>query len=368
MKKIITVIFTEKKIDDLSLINNKKQYKYVVNQPVNIGDLIYCPAYTTRMQIIDILDYDYNSKYKSIEIYNPNSTIKYLFAKDNKNKLTLIHIDKNVNINRGDSIIVDENEYLIYDTINDYILVPEPLREGYNLVLINCNYTIKQNNKKETEMETKTKTGGLIKKFQAQFIPIRVYDFKMTLDGKLCVKTNDDEYTAITENNELITYPESITLDIPVYQINKSSDQIKEGDIVKHNSYSYSKVIGRTKEGKLKLLSFSGSTIYKAEIKDFIINKSFVPVIINIVDSTNLNTLNGINPMMLLALSDDKSDNSLKNIMLMQMMGQSSINPMMMLLLNKDNKNSSLMETMLIMQMMGQENIFNPIKKPISNQ
>ena len=60
---------------------------------------------------------------------------------------------------------------------------------------------------------------------------------------------------------------------------------------------------------------------------------------------------------MLLALSDDKFDNSLKNIMLMQMMGQSSINPMMLFLLNKDNNNSSLIETMLLM---GQGNIFNP--------
>lgn len=361
MKKIIRVIFTDKKIDDISLriISTDKKiddtplmvqikyYHFVVDQPVNVGDIICSNG--SYMQVLKIMDYSVTCKYPYIKFDNPS--IKYLFARNNKNALTLIYIDVTININRGDSIIIDNDEYLIYDIINDYNSVPETLRESHQLILANYKYKIKQNNKKETKMS------NLVKKFQEQFIPIKVHDFKMTLDGKLCVKTSEDEYTAITENNELITYPESITLDIPVYQINKSSDQIKEGDIVKHNSYSYSKVVGRTKEGKLKLLSFTGNTVYKAEIKDFITNKSFVPVIINIVDSTNLNTLNGINPMMLLALSDDKSDNSLKNIMLMQMMGQSSINPMMLFLLNKDNNNSSLIETMLLM---GQGNIFNP--------
>ena len=227
--------------------------------------------------------------------------------------------------------------------------------------------------------------GSIVEKYKSQYMPVKVEGLRLSMDGNICVPIND-EYVGITANDELVSFPEGMTFSIPVYMISKPSSQLKVGDIVKHSTHSYSKVLGRTLTGKLKLLSHSGNSVYRADIKDFLTGQALVPTIVNMFSSittgsSDINNpsgmnLNGMNPLMMMAMSDGEMD--YKSIMMMQMMMGGQMNPMMMMamMMGGDDKNSpsSSMESLFMMQafggMMGGQNpmtsMFSAPALPIS--
>ena len=197
-------------------------------------------------------------------------------------------------------------------------------------------------------MEKKSIFSNFIEKYKAQFIPEKDDSLKVSMDGNICVLINDG-YVSIDKDNNLVSYPGEMCIDVPVYLLAKPYTQVRVGDIIKINS-TYSKVLKKNENGSLSCLSFSGCTQNKKEVKDFMLGQAFVKVVVNIFGNMQAN---GFNPMML-AMADDNVD--IKDLMVMQMMQNNNahqMNPMLMMAMMDKGEGNSMMETMLMMQMMG---------------
>ncbi len=295
MLATINVVYTTKRLREVEYLN-LKSYTFFSKEELEVGDIITSPNYSTPMQVI-----------------SKASTLK--------------------------------------NTING---VPIKL---LNISNIDRDYSKNTINVSNTNKTMKPKTNifnSIVEKYKSQFMPVKADNLRISMDGKLCVPSNG-ELVTITDTNELISYPEAMTLNIPVYMISKPANQVVEGDIIKHTTYSYSKVLGRTKDGKFRLLSYSGHSTYKAEVKDFMLGQALVPVVVNMF--SGMAGVNGMNPMMMMAMSDGDID--MKDMMMMSMMSggnMGQMNPMMLMMMSEKGESSSMMETMMMMQMMGGQN------------
>lgn len=209
---------------------------------------------------------------------------------------------------------------------------------------------------KTKKMTSNKMVSGLIDRYKSQFFPEKEEYVKIAMDGAICVPVNN-EYIGVKSDGSLTSYPEEFLINVPVFSISKPQAQVKVGDIVKIGT-RYGRVNTKNEDGSLKILYFSGVTGNTHEIKDMLLGQSLVRVLVNMF---SFNESNGMNPMMLLALSD-KEDLDMKSLFLMQAMsngqgfGSNSINgfnPMMLLALSdKDGKSNDIFTTMALMQMM----------------
>ena len=209
---------------------------------------------------------------------------------------------------------------------------------------------------KTKKMTSNKMVSGLMDRYKSQFFPEKEEYVKIAMDGAICVPVNN-EYIGVKSDGSLTSYPEEFLIDVPVFSISKPQAQVKVGDIVKIGS-RYGSVNTKNEDGSLKILYFSGVTGNTHEIKDMLLGQSLVRVLVNMF---SFNESNGMNPMMLLAMSD-KEDLDMKSLFLMQAMsngqgfGSNSINgfnPMMLLALSdKDGKSNDIFTTMALMQMM----------------
>ena len=209
---------------------------------------------------------------------------------------------------------------------------------------------------KTKKMTSNKMVSGLIDRYKSQFFPEKEEYVKIAMDGAICVPVNN-EYIGVKSDGSLTSYPEEFLIDVPVFSISKPQAQVKVGDIVKIGT-RYGRVNTKNEDGSLKILYFSGVTGNTHEIKDMLLGQSLVRVLVNMF---SFNESNGMNPMMLLAMSD-KEDLDMKSLFLMQAMsngqgfGSNSVNgfnPMMLLALSdKDGKSNDIFTTMALMQMM----------------
>ena len=209
---------------------------------------------------------------------------------------------------------------------------------------------------KTKKMKDNKMVSGLIERYKSQFFPEKEERVKIAMDGAICVPVNN-EYVGVKSDGSLTSYPEEFLIDVPVFSISKPQAQVKVGDVVKIGT-RYGRVNAKNGDGSLKILYFSGVTGNTHEIKDMLLGQSLVRVLVNMF---SFNESNGMNPMMLLAMSD-KEDLDMKSLFLMQAMsngqgfGSNSINgfnPMMLLALSdKDGKSNDIFTTMALMQMM----------------
>ena len=209
---------------------------------------------------------------------------------------------------------------------------------------------------KTKKMTSNKMVSGLIDRYKSQFFPKKEEYVKIAMDGAICVPVNN-EYIGVKSDGSLTSYPEEFLIDVPVFSISKPQAQVKVGDIVKIGT-RYGRVNTKNEDGSLKILYFSGVTGNTHEIKDMLLGQSLVRVLVNMF---SFNESNGMNPMMLLAMSD-KEDFDMKSLFLMQAMsngqgfGSNSVNgfnPMMLLALSdKDGKSNDIFTTMALMQMM----------------
>ena len=209
---------------------------------------------------------------------------------------------------------------------------------------------------KTKKMKDNKMVSGLIDRYKSQFFPEKEEHVKIAMDGAICVPVNN-EYVGVKSDGSLTSYPEEFLIDVPVFSISKPQAQVKVGDVVKIGA-RYGRVNAKNGDGSLKILYFSGVTGNTPEIKDMLLGQSLVRVLVNMF---SFNESNGMNPMMLLALSD-KEDLDIKSLFLMQAMsngqgfGSNSVNgfnPMMLLALSdKDSKSNDIFTTMALMQMM----------------
>ncbi len=209
---------------------------------------------------------------------------------------------------------------------------------------------------KTKKMTSNKMVSGLIDRYKSQFFPEKEEYVKIAMDGAICVPVNN-EYVGVKSDGSLTSYPEEFLIDVPVFSISKPQAQVKVGDVVKIGT-RYGRVNTKNEDGSLKILYFSGVTGNTHEIKDMLLGQSLVRVLVNMF---SFNESNGMNPMMLLAMSD-KEDFDMKSLFLMQAMsngqgfGSNSVNgfnPMMLLALSdKDSKSNDIFTTMALMQMM----------------
>ena len=209
---------------------------------------------------------------------------------------------------------------------------------------------------KTKKMTNNKMVSGLIDRYKSQFFPEKEEHVKIAMDGAICVPVNN-EYVGVKSDGSLTSYPEEFLIDVPVFSISRPQAQVKIGDIVKIGA-RYGRVNAKNEDGSLKILYFSGVTGNTHEIKDMLLGQSLVRVLVNMF---SFNESNGMNPMMLLAMSD-KEDLDMKSLFLMQAMsngqgfGSNSVNgfnPMMLLALSdKDSKSNDMFTTIALMQMM----------------
>lgn len=209
---------------------------------------------------------------------------------------------------------------------------------------------------KTKKMKDNKMVSGLIERYKSQFFPEKEEHVKIAMDGAICVPVNN-EYIGVKSDGSLTSYPEEFLIDVPVFSISKPQAQVKVGDVVKIGT-RYGRVNAKNEDGSLKILYFSGVTGNTHEIKDMLLGQSLVRVLVNMF---SFNESNGMNPMMLLAMSD-REDLDIKSLFLIQAMsngqgfGSNSVNgfnPMMLLALSdKDSKSNDMFTTMALMQMM----------------
>lgn len=305
MYKIINVVFTNRKLNAVE-ISKLPQYSFICNdKEVKEGDLLVSPNYSTGLMIVSISKSDSN-------LINGRTPIKEL----------------------------------IIDTINGKPNIKSVVSDAFNEAFQKHNT---MNNTKSNSM-----FNGIIDKYKSQFIPEKEEGVRMSLSGLICVPIGD-EYIGMDNEGNLTSFPAEMTIDIPVYSITKLNSDVKIGDIIK-TAKSYSKVIGKNDDG-LKILSFSGYTHNKKEVKDFLMNQATTRVLINMF---NFDDSNGFNPIFFAMASGDSID--VNSLMMLSMTPQGknlfsnaggSFNPMMLMMLDKNNQGGNMMETMCMIQMMG---------------
>ena len=299
--RVITVVFTKRKLSALEIAEQKK-YLFICEHRVKIGDIIDSPTYATPCQVIDI-------------------------SWDNSRPMTP----------RGQFL-----KTLVIDKING---------ESITMNIINSSEKMKDN----------SMFSGIMSKYTGQFIPEKEDKVRMSLNGLLCVP-QDGEYIGVQGDN-LVSFPEEMTLPIPVYSIVKANSAIVAGDIIK-NGHNYSKVLNVNADGSLKILSFTGYTHNKKPVTDFIMGAATTRVLINMF---NFDDKSGFNPIFFAMANGDTLD--VNSLMMLSMTPQGKnlfsnagggFNPMMLWMLDKNRQESGqdMMTMFMMSSMMGGQNPF----------
>ena len=210
MYRVITIVYTKRKLSALEIAEQKK-YLFICEHDVKIGDMIDSPVYATPCQVIDVT-------WKSNKPVSPRGT--YL-------KTLIVEKINGKSVN-GDSEII--------------------------------------NSSKNKEMKDNSMFSGIMSKYTGQFIPEKEDKVRMSLTGLLCVP-QDGEYVGVDNKGVLVRFPVEMTLPIPVYSIVKQNSAIVPGDIIKRDR-SYAKVLGKTADGRIRTLSFSGVTTTQAAVEE----------------------------------------------------------------------------------------------------
>lgn len=312
--KVVEVIFSKSNLTKYDVISSaKKRYCFSTNEDIlMIGDKIVSDDYDNPMYVTNVRNNDCEyTGYKVLKITTINGhTLEYV---RNTRATVCCNITK-----PADPIKID-------------------------------TVTVSNTTKSNTIMEKKSIFSNFIEKYKSQFVPEKDENLKLSMDGNVCVRI-DNEYVGIDSENNLVSYPEEMCMDMPILVIAKPHSQVEVGDIIKMNNH-YAKVLKKNANGSLSCLSYSGYTQNKKEVKDFMLGQAYVKVVVNMF--SNLSNC-GFNPMMF-ALMDGNMN--AKDLMLLQMIQPNQklgeINPMMLMLLADKNESNTMMETMLMMQMMG---------------
>ena len=344
MYKIIRVVYTTKKLN-AEEVEAKRDYTFVCNANlIKVGDMItgHCGEryYDTPMQVIDICSR------KTRTVMNVNGERIYL--KD-------LHVD---------SIIGDEED-VTPKTINPINPELESITAKAGNVATKAENVINNLTKKEMK-KGNSMFAGIADKYKSQWIPEKEEGVKMSMDGTMCIAVGD-EYVGMKPDGSLTSYPREFLIDVPVYSINKPSNQVQVGDVIK-NGKGYGKVIGKNDNGSLKILSYTGYTHDKQEVQDFLLGQAMTRVLVNIFNFD----AGGFNPL-IFALSDESSEFDVKDLMLLQMMSggknlfggnSGGMNPLMLMALTgdkgEDGKTNDLFSLMLMSQMMGSQSPLQP--------
>ena len=256
--------------------------------------------------------------------------------------------------NNLDSLSQEDQEYL------------EKLKREYGLKNVNITSveqvvkfetwckSAKQPYIKKTEEMKNNFSKGLYSRMREMYMPTEVSNIRVSTNGELAVET-DNGYVAIDAQNQLISYPRELTLNLPVYTISKPKEQLQAGDVVVAGK-GYAKVT-KVEGDKISAITYTGAGKVIHTIKDFLFNQTMVRVVVSLVGMAG----GQFNPMMLMAMSE--SEGSMKDSLLpLMMMSQSGgnimANPMMAALLMGGDGDSLSMKDVMMMSMISGGNCF----------
>ena len=216
-----------------------------------------------------------------------------------------------------------------------------------------------------------------VERMKAAFIPQVDNQAKMAMDGTVVVRTNTangKEWLGF-KNGEAVAYPEEMLLDVPVYTIAKTIDQVKAGDIVKATSSTYARV-EKIEGNQVYSVSFGGNMRKNTPVTDFLTQQKTIRVVVNPFGgfAGDMN-----NNMMLLAMLDGKEGGKgdLAEVMMLasMMSGQGAQNPFGNIMANPmalmmfSQKDGGALKDILMMQMI-QSGGFNTaapaVKAPVA--
>lgn len=202
---------------------------------------------------------------------------------------------------------------------------------------------------KENSKTMNNSIKGMSARIKEMFMPVEAKGIRISTNGELAVET-EKGYVAINAANELISYPQELTLDLPVYIVSKPKEQLVVGDVIA-TERSYAKVT-KIEGDKIVATSYTGTGKVIHTIKDFLFNQTMVRVVVSMSGIAG----GQINPMMLLAMSEDKGskDSLLPFLMMSQQGGNLGMNPMMAYaLLGKEGGEGSIKDIMMMSMMAG---------------
>ena len=294
MYRVITVVFTKKRLDFLQA-NTQKKYKFICEHDVKPGDMIDSPVYSTPCEVVKV-------DWSESKPWHDGREIKTI----------------------------------IVDTIND-------------------KSVSKTNFKTSSEMKPSSSMfDGILDSYTSQFMPVKEDGVRLSMSGILCVPVGD-KYVGCDSTNKLVKFPAGMTFPFPVFSIEKPIAAIIPGDIIKRDR-SYAKVLGKTTDGRIRTLSFSGVTTTQAAVEDFLMGQATFRVLINMF---NFDPNSGFNPILYAMCTGEEID--FNGIMMLSMTPQgknlfanSNINPMMLMMLDKNRGgNSDAVGMMMMASMMG---------------
>ena len=216
-----------------------------------------------------------------------------------------------------------------------------------------------KNNSKYNKSEMKNSFKNFGERLKAQFYPEKADDVRIAIDGNICVETADG-FVAIDNDFRLISYPVEAVIPMPAYTIARPFEQLKAGDVI-CRAKSYAKVKS-IKDGKICVVGYTGNGSNIYPIKDFLLGQATVRVVVSytgLVDGQ-------INPLMLIALSEDKKGSSMLPLLMMsQNGGNIAQNPMLLALMAEGDEGGFDMKDMLMYSMLSGNqnsfaNLFNP--------
>lgn len=226
--------------------------------------------------------------------------------------------------------------------ITNYVSVDYPFAE------LQPEKSTKNSNK---NMNTKNSIKGFAARFKEMFMPSEAKDVRIATDGNICVATNQG-YVSIDAQNNLTSYPEELTLDLPVFIVSKPKAQLQVGDVIALER-SYAKVV-KIEGEKISAIGYTGSGKTIHTIKDFLFNQTMVRVVVSLAGNIG----GQINPMLLMALSGKEDNDSLLPLLMMsQQGGNVGMNPMLLMMMADKGEGSS-MKDMLLMSALGGGNLF----------
>ena len=203
---------------------------------------------------------------------------------------------------------------------------------------------------KETKMATKNSIKNFSDRLKSMFMPVEAEGVRIATDGNICVATSQG-YVAIDSNNCLTSYPEELTLNLPVFVVSKPKEQLAVGDVIALDR-SYAKVT-KIEGDKITAIGYTGAGKTVHTIKDFLFNQTMIRVVVSLAGSIG----GQMNPMLLFALSDKTDKDSLLPFLMMNQNGGAlGMNPMLLMMLS--DKGDSSMKDLLMFSAISGNNMF----------
>lgn len=280
--------------------------------------------------------------------------------------LSDIKVGDNVITKKGNSIFIiktiDESLDEINQETRDYL---ENLTRNYGLKKVGITSVANIvrfetwcksskpiiNSSKTTKMTTKNFIKSFASRLKSMFMPVEAEGVRIATDGNICVATSQG-YVAIDNENNLTSYPEELTLDLPVFIISKPKEQLSVGDVIALD-HSYAKVT-KINGSKITAIGYTGAGKTVHTIKDFLFNQTMVRVVVSLAGNIG----GQINPMLMLAMSDKSDKKDLLPLMMMsQNSGSVGMNPMMLMALT-GGEDTNLKDMFMMSALMGNTNLF----------